>query len=154
MKSSDVFNSKYSKRPHKKGCLLPHTLSSHWEQLKKDTTCAQKKARCEHGALGDSSNGAVRFEIKETTRPPVKEVRFKVYQPQTDDFISSDTPKDRAPMKSFLVVRSQSHTSTDSLRSLSVGLSLLENRWDRLLFIHTVYRRVFTLSTGCFVMLK
>lgn len=39
--------------------------------------------------------------------------------------MSSDTPKERAPMKSFLVVRSQSHTSTDSLRSLSVFLSLL-----------------------------
>lgn len=47
------------------------------------------------------------------------------YQPQTGAFISSDTPKERAPMKSFLVVRSQSHTSTDSLRSLSVGFSLL-----------------------------
>lgn len=41
--------------------------------------------------------------------------------------MSSDTPKERAPMKSFLVVRSQSHTSTDSRRSLSVGFSLLYN---------------------------
>ena len=44
--------------------------------------------------------------------------------------MSSDTPKDKEPMKSFLVVRSQSHTSTDSLRSLSVALSLLENNKD------------------------
>lgn len=41
--------------------------------------------------------------------------------------MSSDTPKERAPMKSFLVVRSQSHTSTDRRRSLSVGFSLLHS---------------------------
>jgi len=34
-------------------------------------------------------------------------------------------PKDMAPMKSFLLVRSQSHTSTDKRLSLSVSLRLL-----------------------------
>lgn len=54
-------------------------------------------------------------------------VKLPCYQPQTGDFISSETPKERAPMKSFLVVRSQSHTSTDSRRSLSVAFSLLQD---------------------------
>ena len=52
--------------------------------------------------------------------------KWKHYQPQTDDFMSSETPKERAPMKSFLVGLSQSHTSTDSRRSLSEGFSLLQ----------------------------
>lgn len=39
--------------------------------------------------------------------------------------MSSDTPKDMEPMKSFLVVRSQSHTSMDRRRSLSDAFSLL-----------------------------
>ena len=45
--------------------------------------------------------------------------------PQAGALMSSDTPKDMEPMKSFLVVRSQSHTSTDNLRSLSIIFSLL-----------------------------
>lgn len=62
-------------------------------------------------------------------------VKMPRYQPQTGDFISSETPKDRAPMKSFLVVRSQSHTSTDSRRSLSVAFSLLhDTRTTRIRF--------------------
>ncbi len=40
--------------------------------------------------------------------------------------MSSDTPNDIDPMKSLRVVLSQSHTSTDSRRSLSAGFSLLE----------------------------
>jgi len=49
------------------------------------------------------------------------------YHPHTGDFMSSDTPKDIEPMKSLRVVLSQSHTSTDSRRSLSAGFSLLEH---------------------------
>lgn len=48
------------------------------------------------------------------------------YHPLAGIFISSDTPKERDPMKSFLVVRSQSQTSTDNRRSLSVGFNLLK----------------------------
>lgn len=39
--------------------------------------------------------------------------------------MSSDTPNDMDPMKSFRVVRSQSHTSMDRRRSLSDAFSLL-----------------------------
>lgn len=48
------------------------------------------------------------------------------YHPLAGIFISSDTPKESDPMKSFLVVRSQSQTSTDNRRSLSVGFNLLK----------------------------
>lgn len=59
-------------------------------------------------------------------KPPELSVNHcDYYQPQTGDFISSDTPKDSAPMKSLRVVRSQSQTSTDRRRSLSVAFSLL-----------------------------
>lgn len=60
--------------------------------------------------------------------------------------MSSDTPKERAPMKSFLVVRSQSHTSTDSLRSLSVFLSLLYSKLWLIKNNTFAYRVVFNTS--------
>lgn len=47
------------------------------------------------------------------------------YHPLAGIFISSETPKEREPMKSFRVVRSQSQISTDSRRSLSEGFNLL-----------------------------
>lgn len=49
----------------------------------------------------------------------------QTYQPHSGALKSSETPNDMDPMKSFLVVRSQSHTSIDSRRSLSVAFSLL-----------------------------
>lgn len=49
------------------------------------------------------------------------------YHPSTPCFNSSEIPKDRDPMKSFLLVRSQSQTSTDRRRSLSLSFSLLRN---------------------------
>lgn len=48
------------------------------------------------------------------------------YHPLAGIFISSETPKEREPMKSFRVVRSQSQISTDSRRSLSEGFNLLQ----------------------------
>ena len=45
--------------------------------------------------------------------------------PMLGALMSSDTPNDMEPMKSFRVVRSQSHTSTDRRRSLSDAFSLL-----------------------------
>lgn len=45
--------------------------------------------------------------------------------PQCGALISSETPKDMEPMKSFRVVLSQSHTSMDKRLSLSDGFSLL-----------------------------
>lgn len=50
---------------------------------------------------------------------------ISAYHPSTPCFCSSEMPKDMAPMKSFLLVRSQSHTSTDKRLSLSVSLRLL-----------------------------
>lgn len=50
------------------------------------------------------------------------------YHPLAGIFISSETPKEREPMKSFRVVRSQSQISTDSRRSLSEGFNLLQNK--------------------------
>ena len=47
------------------------------------------------------------------------------HHPLAGIFISSETPKERDPMKSFRVVRSQSQISTDSRRSLSEGFNLL-----------------------------
>lgn len=41
-------------------------------------------------------------------------------------FISSEIPNERAPMKSFRDVRSQSQTSTDKRLSLSLGSNLLK----------------------------
>lgn len=45
------------------------------------------------------------------------------YQPSTPAFCSSEIPNDRDPMKSFLLVRSQSQISTESLLSLSDSFS-------------------------------
>lgn len=50
------------------------------------------------------------------------------YHPLAGIFISSETPKEREPMKSFRVVRSQSQISTDSRRSLSEGFNLLQRQ--------------------------
>lgn len=54
------------------------------------------------------------------------------HHPSIPCFCSSDIPKDSDPMKSFLLVKSQSHTSTDRRRSLSLSLRLLakENKWE------------------------
>lgn len=46
-------------------------------------------------------------------------------QPSADFLSISDTPNENEPMKSFLDVRSQSHTSIKIRRSLSSGLSSL-----------------------------
>lgn len=48
------------------------------------------------------------------------------HHPSTPCFCSSDIPKEREPMKSFLLVRSQSQTSTDRRRSLSLSFRLLQ----------------------------
>lgn len=50
------------------------------------------------------------------------------YHPSIPCFCSSEIPKDSDPMKSFLLVKSQSHTSTERRRSLSVSLRLLRNQ--------------------------
>lgn len=68
--------------------------------------------------------------------------------------MSSETPNDRAPMKSFLVVRSQSHTSIDSLRSLSEGFSLLQAHIARVLtkeLLHLLLQKthIFTVLDYC-----
>lgn len=77
---------------------------------------------------GPEADGDASFNSSpEEKRNQWHRVKLPCYQPQTGDFISSETPKERAPMKSFLVVRSQSHTSTDSRRSLSVAFSLLHD---------------------------
>lgn len=47
------------------------------------------------------------------------------YHPSTPCFCSSEIPKERDPMKSFLLVKSQSQTSTDRRRSLSLSFRLL-----------------------------
>lgn len=52
-------------------------------------------------------------------------VRNITDHPAVGALMSSDTPKDMDPMKSFRVVRSQSHTSMDRRRSLSNAFSLL-----------------------------
>lgn len=53
------------------------------------------------------------------------------YHPSTPDFCSSEIPKDKEPMKSFLLVRSQSQISTDNLLSLSASFSWLEGRKEK-----------------------
>lgn len=52
-------------------------------------------------------------------------VRNITDHPTVGALMSSDTPNDMDPMKSFRVVRSQSHTSMDRRRSLSDAFSLL-----------------------------
>ncbi len=47
------------------------------------------------------------------------------HHPSTPCFRSSEMPKDREPIKSFRLVKSQSQISTDSLRSLSDSFRLL-----------------------------
>lgn len=47
------------------------------------------------------------------------------HHPFTPCFWSSEMPKDREPIKSFRLVKSQSQISTDSLRSLSDSFRLL-----------------------------
>lgn len=53
---------------------------------------------------------------------------FTSHHPSTPDFCSSEIPKDKEPMKSFLLVRSQSQISTDNRLSLSASFSWLEER--------------------------
>lgn len=50
------------------------------------------------------------------------------YHPMAPCFCSSEMPKDMEPMKSFLLVKSQSQISTDRRRSTSVSLSLLTTK--------------------------
>lgn len=50
------------------------------------------------------------------------------YHPSMPCFCSSEIPKDRDPMKSFLLVKSQSQTSTERRRSLSLSLRLLKHQ--------------------------
>lgn len=49
------------------------------------------------------------------------------HHPSTPCFCSSEMPKESDPIKSFRLVKSQSHTSTDRRRSLSLSLSLLRD---------------------------
>lgn len=75
-----------------------------------------RRARDRVGGRGDATRGG-----EEAGRPP----HPGPHQPSTGALSSSDTPKDMAPMKSLREVRSQSHTSTLSLRSTSPGFRLL-----------------------------
>lgn len=65
----------------------------------------------------------------ETPGPAPAPPRPRPHQPSTGALSSSETPKDMAPMKSLREVRSQSHTSTLSLRSTSPGFRLLREGW-------------------------
>lgn len=87
------------------------------------------------------------------------------HHPHAGIFMSSDTPKEREPMKSFRVVRSQSHTSTDNLLSLSVGFNLLQRRKEQQMPVWYIYKtyynennwgggirkKIFNLQGKCFI---
>jgi len=70
--------------------------------------------RIRHGKGGKKHN----MEVQKVPHHPS-------YHPSTACFWSSEMPKEREPMKSFLLVRSQSQISTDSRRSLSASFNLL-----------------------------
>lgn len=53
------------------------------------------------------------------------------HHPSTPDFCSSEMPKDKEPMKSFLLVRSQSQISTDNRLSLSASFSWLQQSGEK-----------------------